>query len=106
MHQILGYSWNELASLLGVVSIIAGAIGWLINHGAKTLNKNIYSVLEPFADQLNKLNDNLIRLNQTFDKQREDFEALEREVNKHQGWLERHDERFKTLFKEVEEDKK
>lgn len=105
MHQILGYSWNELASLLGVVSIIAGAVGWLINHGAKTFNRNVSSALQPFGEQIRNLTKNIERLNANFKQQQSAFERLEKRVDEHDRRLDRHHEQIKTLFRKEDDNK-
>ena len=74
MHLLFGYSWSEIASIFGIISILFSGLYWLVNHGGKVFNENIYSVLQPFSEQLKKLNSNIKKLNDSFDRQQANFE--------------------------------
>lgn len=82
MHLFFGYSWSEIASIFGIISILFSGVYWLINHGSKAFNKNfnknINSVLQPFWEQLKKLNTNIQKLYVSIDKQQANFERLEK----------------------------
>lgn len=102
MHTLLGYSWAEIASILAVISVLFSGVYWLINHGSKAFNKNINSVLQPFWEQLKKLNTNIQKLYVSIDKQQANFERLEKRVDEHDRRLDRHHERIKSLFERKE----
>lgn len=102
MHLFFGYSWSEIASIFGIISILFSGIYWLINHGSKALNKNINSVLKPFSEQLRALIINIQKLNASFDKQQVNVERLEKRVDEQDRRLDRHHERIKSLFERKE----
>lgn len=102
MHLLFGYSWSEIASIFGIISILFSGIYWLINHGSKVFNKNINSALKPFWEQLKKLNTNIQKLNASFDKQQVNVERLEKRIDEHDRRLDRHHERIKSLFERKE----
>jgi len=103
LHEILGYTWSELASLLGVMSVVGGFVVWLVNHGAKIFNRNVSSALQPFGEQIRNLTKNIERLNANFKQQQSAFERLEKRVDEHDRRLDRHHERIKTLFEKGED---
>jgi len=106
VHTLLGYSWAEIASIFGIISILFSGIYWLINHGSKAFNKNfnknINSVLKPFSEQLRALIINIQKLNASFDKQQVNVERLEKRIDEHDRRLDRHHERIKSLFERKE----
>lgn len=99
MHTMIGYSWDEIASIAAVLSVIFSGIYWLIRHGANVFDKNIRMTLRPFGDQLRKLNDNINKLNTNFQQQKANFDRLEKRVDAHDRRLDRHHERIKSLEK-------
>lgn len=104
MHSFLGYSWAEIASILAIISVLFSGLYWLVNHGGKVFNENIYSVLQPFSEQLKTLNNNIRKLNDSFDRQQANFEKLKERVDEHDRRLDRHHERIKSLFEKGEKE--
>ncbi|WP_286028706.1 hypothetical protein [Ligilactobacillus agilis] len=103
MHTILGYTWGEIASILGVLSVLISFVYWLFSYSGKVFNRNIHTALEPFLKQLDDLNKTIKKMNINFTKQQSSFERLEKRVDEHDRRLDRHHERIKTLFEKGEE---
>ncbi|WP_192944524.1 hypothetical protein [Ligilactobacillus agilis] len=104
MHSILGYTWSELASILGVVSVVVGFVYWLFSYSGKVFNRNIHRGLEPFLKQLTDLNETIKRMNENFKRQESDLEELEHRVDEHDRRLDRHHERIRNFLNEKERD--
>lgn len=98
MHHFLGYSWSEIASILGVVSVLVSFVYWLFSYSGKVFNRNIHTALEPFLKQLDDLTKTIKKMNANFARQESNFERLEKRVDEHDRRLDRHHERIKTLF--------
>lgn len=105
MHHFLGYSWSEIASMLGVISLIFSGFYWLVIHSGKVIDRKISQMFEPFSRKIDSLNENLGRLNNTLAKQQVNLDRLEQRVDEHDRRLDRQHERLKTLFKQSKEDK-
>ena len=102
MHSFLGYSWEEIASILAVISVLFSGVCWLIRYGAKVLNNAISAGTLPLQQQFKELNDTIKRLNSNFEEQRNSLKELRAEVEKHHDELIKQDKRIENL----EDDKK
>lgn len=99
MHSLLGYSWEEIASILAAVSVLFSGTYWLIRHGAKVLNNAITAGTYPLRQQSQELTNTIKRLNKNFEEQHKKLKRLEHEVEEHDKTIILHEEKIKRLEK-------
>ena len=97
MHTLLGYSWEEIASILAVISVIFSGVYWLIRHSAKVLNNAINIGTYPLQQQSKELINAIKQLNGNFKEQHKSVKKLEDEVKEHDKIILLHDEKIKRL---------
>ena len=97
MHSLLGYSWEEIASILAVISVLFSGVYWLIRHSAKVLNNAITIGTYPLQQQFKELTNTIRQLNGNFEEQRKTLKKLEDEVEEHDKTILLHDEKIKRL---------
>lgn len=97
MHTLLGYSWEEIASILAVISVLFSGVYWLIRHSAKVLNTAISVGTFPLQQQFKELTTTIRQLNGNFEEQRKTLKKLEDEVEEHDKAILLHDEKIKRL---------
>lgn len=104
MHSFLGYSWAEIASIFGIISILFSGIYWLIRHGAKMLNNAISAGTFPLQQQSKELKQqskeliNAIKqLSRNFEEQHKSINKLADKVEEHDKAIILHEEKIKRL---------
>ena len=97
MHSLLGYSWTDIAAMLGAASTFFGGICWLIKRGAKVLNNAITAGTYPLRQQSQELTNTIKRLNKNFEEEHEKLQRLEQEVEQHDKAIILHEEKIKRL---------
>ncbi|UXI85271.1 hypothetical protein NYZ94_05470 [Ligilactobacillus salivarius] len=97
MHLLFGYSWSEIASIFGIISILFSGIYWLIRHGAKMLNNAISAGTFPLQQQSKELINAIKQLNGNFKEQHKDIKRLEYKVEEQDKAILLHDEKIKRL---------
>lgn len=97
MHSLLGYSWTDIAAMLGAVSALFGGACWLIKRGADVINMAISAGTFPLQQQFKELNNTIKRLNKNFEEEHEKLQRLEQEVEQHDKAIILHEEKIKRL---------
>ena len=87
MHSLLGYSWTDIAAMLGAASVFFGGVCWLIKRGTDVINIAINAGTFPLQQQFKELNHTLKQLNHTLEEQRKGLEELRDEVSRHHDVL-------------------
>jgi uncharacterized membrane protein YfbV (UPF0208 family) len=97
VHSLLGYSWEEIASILAAVSVLFSGVYWLIRHSAKVLNNAINIGTYPLQRQFKELTNTIKQLNGNFEEQHKNLKRLEHEVEEHDKAIILHEEKIKRL---------
>lgn len=87
MHGLGGLTWGEWASLIAIITFIAGLISLLFK----------YAVFAPFQGDIKELNQNFKQLNNNLSDLKTDIERLDERADEHDRRLDRHHERLKNL---------
>lgn len=87
MHGLGGLTWGEWASLIAIITFIAGLISLLFK----------YAVFAPFQGDIKELNYNFKQLNNNLSDLKTDIERLDERADEHDRRLDRHHERLKSL---------
>lgn len=99
-HMIMGYTWGELASLLGVMGILFSVIAWIIRVAIINPMKTSNELLSKSIDELSK---RVVGIGDNADKVHAEHDAR---LDEHEVHLARHDEEIKTLFNRTEDRQK
>lgn len=97
MHSLLGYSWTDIAAMLGAASVFFGGICWLIKRGADVINMAISAGTFPLQQQFKELNNTIKQLNDSLKEQHKSLEELRAEVTRHHDALIEHKNRLENL---------
>lgn len=87
MHGLGGLTWGEWASLIAIITFIAGLISLLFK----------YAVFAPFQRDIKELNQNFTLLNHNLAELKSDISRLDMRADEHDRRLDRHHERLKSL---------
>ena len=87
MHGLLGLSWGEWASLITIITFMAGLVSLLFK----------YVILGSFQNDLKELNKNFSTLNNNLSLLQKDIDKLDKRADEHDRRLDRHHERIKDL---------
>lgn len=91
LHELLGLSWGEWASITTIIIFMAGMVSLLFK----------YIVFGPFQDDIKDLNKNFKTLNDNLREIRVSIDELDKRVDEHDRRLDRHHERIKDLQNKV-----
>ncbi|HIX01175.1 MAG TPA: hypothetical protein H9861_00255 [Candidatus Ligilactobacillus excrementigallinarum] len=101
-HQIFGFGWDELASIVAVFSTVFGVfIGWLVH----TVNSNFAKNSKPIHESIDKLTDVITGLKYQLLSHQQSIQDIQNKAEKNEESINDHEARLKILEKE-EEDKK
>lgn len=87
MHSLGGLSWGEWASLIAIITFLAGLISLLFK----------YAIFGPFRGDIKELNQNFTLLNHNLAELKSDISRLDRRADEHDRRLDRHHEKIKNL---------
>lgn len=87
MHGLGGLSWGEWASLIAIITFLAGLISLLFK----------YAIFGPFRGDIKELNQNFTLLNHNLAELKSDISRLDMRADEHDRRLDRHHERLKSL---------
>nr|WP_321316023.1 hypothetical protein [uncultured Ligilactobacillus sp.] len=96
-HQILGFGWDELASIIGVFSVVFGGfIGWLVH----TVNDNFAKNSKPLNENIEKLSDVINMLKYQLQDHQKNIDNVSKQVDKINDKVTDHEARLKILEQE------
>lgn len=96
-HQILGFGWDELASIIGVFSVVFGGfIGWLVH----TVNDNFAKNSKPLNENIEKLSDVINMLKYQLQDHQKNIDSVSKQVDKINDKVTDHEARLKILEQE------
>lgn len=55
VHTVFGFGWDEIASIVGVLAAVFGAIAWLSHSIGHVLNKNVNKPISSLDTSVNDL---------------------------------------------------
>ncbi|MFL2080321.1 hypothetical protein ACEN4A_01260 [Latilactobacillus sakei] len=87
MHGLGGLTWGEWASLIAIITFLAGLISLLFK----------YAIFGPFRGDIKELNQNFTLLNHNLAELKSDISRLDERADEHDRRLDRHHERLKSL---------
>uniref|UniRef100_UPI0035A033D6 hypothetical protein n=1 Tax=Jeotgalibaca porci TaxID=1868793 RepID=UPI0035A033D6 len=87
MHGLGGLSWGEWASLIAIITFLAGLISLLFK----------YAIFGPFRGDIKELNQNFTLLNHNLAELKSVISRLDRRADEHDRRLDRHHEKIKNL---------
>lgn len=100
-HHVLGFGWDELASIIGVFSVVFGGfVGWLVH----TVNDNFAKNSKPLNESIDKLSKVIDALKFQLTNHQKTIDDVSHRVEKINDHVVDHEARLKILEKE-EEDK-
>lgn len=100
-HHVLGFGWDELASIMTVFSVVCGVfIGWLVHKVNDTFAKNS----KPLNENIERLSDVINMLKYQLQSHQKSIDDVSHKVEQISDQVVDHEARIKVLEKE-EEDK-
>lgn len=96
-HQIFGFGWDELASIIGVFSVVFGSfIGWLVH----TVNDNFTKNSKPLNENIERLSDVINMLKYQLQDHQKNIDSVSKQVDRINDKVTDHEARLKILEQE------
>lgn len=94
-HYILGYTWGEIASIVSIIVVVAGAIAYLvkviITGPMMESNRALRQTIEQLSQRVEGIGGNADRIHAEHDHR----------LDKHEVRLARHDEEIENLKERI-----
>lgn len=101
MHQIMGYSWDEIMAMVTIISTVGGGLIWLLHLAIKSGTEGLSNKLSQLINRVDNLNHMMSLIESAANHTTRRVDTLEDRFEEHEGEAKVRNQRITALEKEV-----
>lgn len=101
MHNIMGYSWDEIMAMVTIFSTVGGGLIWLLHLAIKSGTEGLSNKLTQLINRVDNLNHTMGAIENTANRAVRRVDSLEDRFEEHKGEAKVRNQRITALEKEV-----
>lgn len=101
MHNIMGYSWDEIMAMVTIFSAVGGGLIWLLHLAIKSGTEGLSNKLTQLINRVDNLNHMMSLIESAANRTTRRVDTLEDRFEEHEGEAKVRNQRITALEKEV-----
>lgn len=101
MHQLMGYSWDEIMAMITIFSTVGGGLIWLLHLAIKSGTEGLSNKLSQLINRVDSLNHMMSSIESTANRTTRRVDTLEDRFEVHEGEAKVRNQRIAALEKEI-----